>query len=55
MSRKISPLQQKFIDELLTGKNVSQASFATGVPRRTSVRWLQDLHPVSEEVALNEE
>lgn len=44
---KLSPLQIAFIEQLLTGKNISKAALAAGISRRCAVRWMQPDAPVA--------
>lgn len=43
----ITPVQQTFIEHLLTGKSISMAARMAGISRRTAMYWLADeKHPV---------
>lgn len=43
----ITPIQQRFIEALLTGKNITEAALVSGVSRRAACYWLDDeKHPV---------
>lgn len=44
----ITPLQQTFIEALLSGKTIKEAATLSGVSRRTATYWLSDgNHPVT--------
>jgi hypothetical protein len=42
----ITPLQQTYIEHLLSGKNITEAALASGISQRTAARWLALGHPV---------
>lgn len=46
----ITPIQQRFIEALLTGKNITEAALVSGVSRRAACYWLDnEKHPVRRE------
>jgi len=38
----LTPLQHRFVEALLTGKNVTQAALLAGCSRRAAMYWLRD-------------
>lgn len=49
----ITPVQQSFIELLLTGKTIAESALLAGVSRRAATYWLHDTeHPVRREYEL---
>src|SRR5258708_1876397 len=42
----LSPIQEQFIQALLTGKSITDAAQLLKIGRRTATLWMKDNHPV---------
>jgi hypothetical protein len=42
----VTPLQQQFIEQLMSGRSVTESALFVGIGRRTACRWLEDGQPV---------